>query len=146
MLGTSLITRSPFNEMRDMLDVFQRGWPRLEPMIKGPEWENLAVDVYDKDGTIVVVANLPGIDKKDVDIHITDDVLTIKAEHREVKEVDEKAYYLRERRYGLVQRSLHLPADVDADKAMAKFKDGTLTLEIPHKGNGHTRNIKVKVA
>ena len=91
----------------------------------------LAVDVFEKDGKMVVEASLSGVKPEDLDITISDNVLTIKAETRQEREDDKEKYHYRERRYGAWQRKVFLPEQVNADKADAEFEDGVLKLSNP---------------
>jgi HSP20 family protein len=90
-----------------------------------------AVDMFDNDDKIVIKAELPGMDKKDFSVDIKDRVLTLSGERNYENEAKEENYYRRERTYGKFKRAFHLPADVDADKIKADFKEGVLRVEIP---------------
>lgn len=92
---------------------------------------NPIVDIYDEKDHMVLKAELPGIDKKDIIIDVKDRVLTLKGERSADSEVKEDDFYRRERCYGKFERSFTLPADVDPDKISATYKDGLLKLEIP---------------
>ena len=89
------------------------------------------VDMFEKDDGVVIKAELPGMEKKDISIDIKDRVLTVKGERKHENEVKEENYYRKERSYGRFQRSFSLPAEVDSDKIKAEFKDGLLKIEIP---------------
>ncbi len=88
------------------------------------------VDMYDEDDKVVIKAELPGMDKKDIAIDVKDQVLTLSGERTYDNEVKEENYYRRERAYGKFQRAFSLPADVDSDKIKADFKDGLLEIEV----------------
>jgi HSP20 family protein len=92
---------------------------------------NPVVDMYDEDDKIVIKAELPGLDKKNIAVDVKDRVLTLRGERNYDNEVKEENYYRRERTYGKFRRSFSLPADVDADKIKADFKDGLLIIEVP---------------
>ncbi len=92
---------------------------------------NPAVDVFEADATYVIKAELPGIDKKDISLDVSDGVLTLKGERKHENEVKEETYYRREMSYGSFQRSFRLPSDVNAENIKADFKDGVLRVEIP---------------
>ncbi len=79
-----------------------------------------------------------------MDISVSGDVLTIKAERKEEKEVKEKDYIHRENRYGMISRSINLPVEVRADKAEASFENGILTLSLPKSEQVKPKQIKVK--
>jgi len=94
------------------------------------EW-NPVVDIYENDSHIVLKAELPGVDKKDIHIDVKDRVLTVKGERSADNEVKEDNYYRRERSFGGFERTFTLPADVNPDSIKADYKDGILKLEIP---------------
>ena len=89
------------------------------------------VDIYENDDNIVITAELPGVDKKDISVDVNGRILTLKGERSADNEVKEDNYYRKERSYGKFERSFTLPADVDPDKVKADFKDGILKLDIP---------------
>ena len=74
---------------------------------------------------------LPGVEEKDVDITLTDDVLTVKGEKRSTREEKGADYFIAERSYGAFQRAFRLPADADTAKVAADMKDGVLTITVP---------------
>lgn len=90
-----------------------------------------AVDVVEKDGAYEVTAELPGLEEKDIEVKMTNGMLTIKGEKQEEKEEKKKDYYLHERRFGSFQRSFPVPEGVDTDKVEAKFTKGVLTVTLP---------------
>jgi HSP20 family protein len=92
---------------------------------------NPAVDLYEKDDYFMIKAELPGVDKNDINIDLKDRLLTLSGERTHDKEVNEENYYRRERSYGKFQRTFTLPADVNSDQIKAEFKDGVLQIEIP---------------
>jgi HSP20 family protein len=103
-----------------------------------------AIDMYQTDDEVVVRAALPGIQPNDVQISVTGDVLTINGEIKEKSAVQEKAYTLREQRYGSFERMLSLPNAVISDKAKADFEDGILTISLPKAKKVKPRTIPVK--
>lgn len=90
-----------------------------------------AVDVIEKDNEIIVKANLPGVDPKNVEVNVTEDSVSLKGEIQEDKEEKDANYYRRERYYGSFRRVIPLSVKVKADEAKAKFKNGTLEITIP---------------
>jgi HSP20 family protein len=90
-----------------------------------------AVDMFENDDKIVIKAELPGVDKKDISVEVKDRVLTLCGERNYDHEVKEENYYRRERACGKFKRAFNLPADVDPDKIKADFKDGVLKVELP---------------
>jgi HSP20 family protein len=133
-------------EMNRLFDDFFTGWPRLERrggLLEG-EWAP-SVDVAETDEDVVVTAELPGVKQEDVDISIINDVLTLKGEKKEEKEVKKENYHRIERSYGGFQRSVSLPTGVQADKAKAKYKDGVLRITIPKVEEAKPKQIKINV-
>ena len=104
---------------------------------------NPVVDIFENDDHIVIKAELPGIDKKDIQVDVKDRVLTLKGERSTENEVEEDHYYRRERSYGKFERSFTLPAYVDSEKIKADYKDGVLQLEIPKPEERKPKNITV---
>ena len=90
-----------------------------------------AVDVVEKDNAFELTAEIPGLDGKNIELTLSDDVLTIKGEKSEEKEEKTKDRYVSERRYGSFRRSLQLPASVDAGKIEATYKNGVLSVKLP---------------
>ncbi len=93
-------------------------------------WKPL-VDIYDNDDNIVIKAELPGMEKKDIVIDVKGRVLTLKGERSSENEVKEDSYHRRERVYGKFERAFTLPMEVDSDKIKADYKDGVLEVNIP---------------
>ena len=138
----------PVNElsnMRSMMDrLFDGSFNRL-PFRNGEDLGSaaLSLDVYETNDSFVVKANVPGIDPKDLDIQVEEDVLTIRGEFEQKDEVNEENFLRRELRYGSFQRALRLPPTVDAEKAKATFEHGVLKLELPKKPEARSRTIKI---
>jgi len=104
-----------------------------------------AIDVYENDDKIIVETPLAGVDAKDVEVSIENDVLTIKGKSEHKSEVDEKNYYRKEVRYGNFYRTIALPAHVDADKARAVSESGMLKITLPKLGDG-VKSKKISVS
>jgi HSP20 family protein len=135
--------RDPFAEM--MRSWFDRAFTGL-PLEEGQQWiGTLALDVFEKDDQLVVKAAIPGVKPEEVDITIQDDVLTIKGESKEDKEIKREDYYMKETRTGSFTRSIRLPADLDLQSAKADFQDGMLTLSIPKSKDVKPSKIKIPV-
>jgi HSP20 family protein len=99
--------------------------------------------MYDEDDRVVIKAELPGVDKKDIAVDLKDRVLTLSGERAYDNEGKEENYYRRERAYGKFQRVFSLPADVDSDKINADFKDGLLIIEVPKPEKKKPKNITI---
>ncbi len=143
---------SSFEDMERVFEnLFPRSWLRgsnsglafSEKLATPFEGHMPKVDIIDRDDEIFVRAELPGVNKKDIDISMTDNTVTIKGEsHKEEKE-EKGNYYRCETSHGCYTRTLTLPAEVNSDKADAKFKDGVLELTLPKMERAKRRNIKV---
>ncbi|KAF2956841.1 Hsp20/alpha crystallin family protein [Marinitoga sp. 38H-ov] len=90
-----------------------------------------SIDIYETEKDIVIEADVPGYDKKDINLRLDDDILTISAEKRDDKEEKGRNYIKRERYFGKFERSIKLPDYIDFDKIKAKFNAGVLKIEIP---------------
>ena len=132
------------DEVNRLFDNFFTGLPERRRGLLDGEWAP-SVDVAETDNEVVVTAELPGVKQDDVDITVTDDVLTLKGEKKEEKEVKEKNYHRIERSYGSFQRSVSLPAGVQADKAKATYKDGVLHITVPKAEEAKPKQIKINV-
>lgn len=104
-----------------------------------------AIDIIDKKDKLVVKAEVPGVDKKDMTISISDDELVIKGEVKREQEVNEKDYYHSERFYGTFSRSIALPAMVDKSKAKASYKDGILEITLPKAESEKSKEVKLEI-
>jgi HSP20 family protein len=104
-----------------------------------------SLDVSETKNDLVVKAEVPGIDAKDIDVSLSDGVLTIKGEKRQEKEEKEADYHLVERSYGAFARSIQLPKEVKDDKISASYKDGILMIALPKSEEAKKKEIKIKV-
>jgi len=137
-------------DMERMMDDFfdrrmRSWWP--ERWLKTEEFmaSAPALDIYEDKDDIVIKAELPGLEKDDVEVNMMDHTLTIKGEKKKEAEVKEENYYRSERSYGSFARTLQLPTDVQADKVKASFKNGVLEVRLPKTEEAKTKAIKVKV-
>jgi len=89
------------------------------------------VDIAETDKKYTITAEIPGVEKKDISIEISDSTLVIKGEKKHEKEEKDKNYHVIERSYGAFQRILSLPEDVDEEKIEAKFENGVLKINLP---------------
>jgi HSP20 family protein len=128
---------------------------RIRQMFEGP-FDQLAqplgwmpaMEIIEKNGALLLTAELPGVDSKNVDITVENGVLTIRGEKKEEhKEGEPEAkYYVWERTYGAFQRSFTLPSDIDAEKIAAKFDNGVLTLTLPKTEKAKALGKKIPIA
>ena len=132
--------------MEDFFGRRARSWwpenwfPRHEMEVRAP-----ALDVFEDKDDVVVKAELPGIDKENIEVNLTDNRLTIKGEKKKEEEIKEENYYRSERSYGSFVRSVELPKAVLADKVKASFKNGILEVRVPKTEEAKAKEIKVKV-
>ena len=103
------------------------------------------VDIFETENDIVLKAELPGIEAKDVEVRVEDNTLYLKGERKFEKEVKEQNYHRVERSYGSFARSFSLPNSIDADKVKAEYKDGLLTLTMPKREEAKPKTIKIDV-
>jgi HSP20 family protein len=103
-----------------------------------------AFDVSETEKELIVKAEVPGMDKKDIDISLSDGVLTIKGEKRQEREDKNEHYYTAERRYGAFSRTMPLPVVVDTNKVDATYKEGVLKIILPKSETAKAKKIEVK--
>jgi HSP20 family protein len=106
--------------------------------------KDIPLDMYQTDKEIVIKALLPGLNPKDVDISISANTLTIKAEIKEDAETKDKDYIYKEHRYGSYSRLVTFPVPVDGEKADAVFENGALTVTVPKTEEAKPKPIKIR--
>lgn len=131
---------NPFDEMAHFFDSFSnRNWMRPLHM-EWPEWSHISapfggkqphMEVIDREKEIVLRAELPGVDKKDLDVSMSDHTITVKGK-TDYEEKEEKGdYYRSEIAHGSFSRTMLLPADVDVENVKSTFKNGLLEIHVP---------------
>jgi len=103
------------------------------------------VDIYEHEGNIVLKAEIPGIDPKDVELRVENNVLTVKGHRKLEEEVKRDNYHRIERAYGIFTRSFTLPTTVDAEKIKADYKDGLLKVVLPKREEAKPKQISINV-
>jgi HSP20 family protein len=121
-----------FFSERPALDMLEKGW---EPTL----------DITETKSDLIVKAELPGIDPKEIDISLTGDTLTIKGEKQQEKEEKEENYYRIERSYGIFSRTIKLPMSVQNDRIKASYQHGVLKITLPKSEEAKQKQIKIKV-
>ena len=129
--------RSPFRSSFFDMDPFRRAKAAFSGMP--------AVDVIETEKSHKVVAELPGMDEKNIEVKIANGMLTIKGEKQEDKEEEKQDYYVRERSFGSFERTLPVPDGVDLDKVDASFKNGVLTVALPKTAEAQKAEKKISV-
>ena len=151
----------PFDVLRNQVDrlfhdfqtgfwqsPFSRPLPDIESFWRRDLGFNVtpAMDIVEKDKAFEVTAELPGLDVKDVDIRVSNGMLTIKGEKQEEKEEKTKDRYVSERRYGSFRRTLQLPGSVDTKKIEASYKSGVLTVTLPKSPEAQKKEKTIPVS
>ncbi len=115
-------------------------WPEImeEPFAWTPR-----IDLVDRDGELLLTAELPGMTLKDIEIDVVDDVLTLKGEKKNFEEREKGSLQIAERTYGMFERAFTLPRYVKADKIAAEFKNGVLTVHMPKAKEAQGRKIEI---
>ncbi|HID82814.1 MAG TPA: Hsp20/alpha crystallin family protein [Chromatiales bacterium] len=146
-------TVSPLELMeRRFDDFFSRGWmrpshwdiPSFSELMPHFETKLPKVDVIDRDKEVLVRAEVPGVDKKDLEVSATENSVTIKGSTRHEEKEEKGDYYRSEISRGSFSRTVGLPGEVNTDKAKAKFKDGVLELTIPKVAHARRRTVTVE--
>jgi len=146
------VTPSPVTEESFFLEetVLTNDWMGMPETIAVEEETTvdgqLAVDVYENAKEIVVKAPVAGVDGDDIDITVTDEMVIIRGERKETKEVDNGSYHAQECYWGSFSRTISLPQKGLADEAKASFSKGILTIRIPKAETNKLRKIKVNAS
>ena len=139
---------SPFmslqREIDRLFDDFTRGFPTLSG--NGASALVPSMDVTETDKEIEITAELPGLEEKDVQVNVADNLLTIRGEKKAEKEQKDKNFRLVERSYGSFERTLELPEGVNADAIKASIAKGVLKVSIPKPAPAQAKKIDVKSA
>ena len=130
-------------EMDRVWDSFFEGRPSRRTREEG-EWLP-SIDVSETKSDLVVKAELPGMEAKDIEISLNEGLLTIKGDKKQEREEKEEGYHLIERSYGSFTRSIRLPKDVQSDKINASYKNGVLKVILPKSEEAEKKEIKIKV-
>jgi HSP20 family protein len=140
----AIIRWDPFREMTSLQNQMSR---LFTTAFDGRQESWLpAVDVFETKDSVVLKAELAGMNPDDIEIEVDDNVLTIKGERKFEEEVDEGRYYRVERRFGSFQRSLALPQGVKSDDITANYEDGILEVKVPKVEQEKPQRIEVKGA
>ncbi|HEK86384.1 MAG: Hsp20/alpha crystallin family protein [Candidatus Saccharicenans sp.] len=139
----------PFRDLMVLRDRMNR---LFEDLVSSPRFEDSeiiqstwspAVDIYETENELVLTAELPGVEEKDVEIKIEDNTLTLKGERKFEKETKEENYHRIERAYGSFFRSFSLPNYIDQEKISAEYENGLLKVHMPKKSEVKPRKVKI---
>jgi len=147
----AIVKYNPLRELRTMQDQMDRllnlswGAPDFPGEdIKEGVWQP-AVDIYETPESIVIKAELPDVEQKDIDVRIEDNTLTIKGERKHESEVKKENYHRIERYFGSFQRSFKLPGTVNQEGVSANCEKGVLTVTLPKKEEVKPKQINIEV-
>ncbi len=146
----ALVKYNPLRELRGMQEQMNRllnlSWNHdlAGEDLKEGLWQP-AVDIYETEDSIVIKAELPDVDQKDIEVRIEDNTLTLKGERKHGGEVKKENYHRIERYFGFFQRSFSLPANIQQDNVSATCDRGVLTITLPKKEEAKPKQIKVEV-
>src|SRR3989440_833171 len=129
------------DRMNRLFDDAGRVWRTDEPAAT-TSWSP-SVDIFETEGEIVVKAELPGMNREDITLHLENNVLTLRGERKFEKETKDENYHRIERSYGNFSRSFSIPATVDEEKIRADYKDGVLKIALPKKEQAKPKQIKI---
>jgi HSP20 family protein len=147
-IGRDRSVASPFMSLQHEIDRLFEDFSRGFPTIAGNGATALmpSMDVTETDKEIEITAELPGLEEKDVQINIADNILTIRGEKKAEKEQKDKNYRLVERSYGSFERTLELPEGVNVDDIKANISKGLLKVTVPKPASTQAKKIEVKSA
>lgn len=146
----ALVKYNPLRELRTMQDQMNRllnlSWNHDLPSedISEGLWQP-AVDIYETADSIIIKAELPDVDQKDIEVRIEDATLILKGERKHEDEVKKENYHRIERYFGSFQRSFSLPTTIDQEKVTASCEKGVLTISLPKKEETRPKQIKIQV-
>lgn len=141
-------TPSVFSSLYDgfdhMLDNLNRAWAGMPGNGSGHVDELVRMDCAETNDGIELTAEMPGLKEKDVQVVLSDHILTISGEKRSEREQKDEGYSLVERSFGSFSRSIELPDDIDAAKIKATLADGVLKVTAPRKAKAETQKIEIQ--
>ena len=129
------------DRMNRLFEDANRNWKSDEPA-STTTWSP-AVDIFETESEIVVKAEVPGMDRKDITLNLENNVLTLRGERRFLKETKEENYHRIERSYGGFSRAFSIPVTVDEEKIRADYQDGVLKIVLPKKEQLRPKQIKI---
>lgn len=132
------------NEMDDLFERFF-GDP-FDVSLPFSGGRGMRLDLAESESEVVVKAELPGVDPKDVEINVTGNVLTLRGEKKSDREESGRDFHFVERQYGSFHRSIPLPTAVDADRVAAEYKNGVLTVTLPKHPDARPKRIPLRKA
>lgn len=137
----------PFEDIERLDDIFHRTLDIFRPSKFFREREEIkpAIDVYEEKDALIVKAELPGVDKKNIKVSVSGENLILEAEMKKETEIRKENFYHAERRYGKIYRSIPIPVAVETKKIKASYKDGILTVKLPKKPEARGEEIPIEI-
>ncbi|MFB2921765.1 MULTISPECIES: Hsp20/alpha crystallin family protein [Aerosakkonema] len=141
-----IVRLQPFQEMETLRRQMDRMFDELAQYNgeTSPGWVP-AIELHDEENHLTLRAEIPGVEGKDLDIHVTREAVSLAGERPYEKQAENKGFYHSEFRYGKFQRTVQLPVPIQNDKAQAEFKNGILTLTLPKAEELQRKVVKVNV-
>ena len=144
----TMITRwEPFRNMSNLQEQVNR---LFDASFRGKEESTLtawapSVDIYETENELVVKADIPDVNEKDIDVRVENNMLTIRGERKFEQKVKEENYLRVERTYGTFSRSFTLPNTINTEAIKAEYKQGVLTVELPKRAESKPKQVRVNV-
>ena len=146
---SSLTRWDPFHNVSSLQEqvnrLFENSFPGRSDNSALTTWAP-AVDIYETENELVLKADLPDINEKDLDIRVENNMLTIRGERKFEEKVKEDNYLRIERTYGSFSRSFSLPNSVNSEAIKAEYKNGVLTVELPKRAESKPKQVKINVS
>jgi len=146
---SAITRRDPFLNLASWQEqvnrMFENGFPGRSEASAITAWAP-SVDIYETENELVLKADLPDVNEKDLDVHVENNMLTIRGERKFEQKVKEENYLRIERTYGSFSRSFSLPNTVSTEGIKAEYKNGVLTVEMPKRTEAKPKQVKVAVA
>lgn len=141
-----LVRWQPFPEMESLRRQMDRMFDELAGFERKSDTDwTPAIEIQDREDSILLRAEIPGVEAKDIDIQVAREAVAIAGEHRYEKKTEEKGFFRSELRYGSFQRTIPLPVAVENTQVQAEFKDGILELTLPKVQEAKHKVVKVSL-
>jgi HSP20 family protein len=145
----AIVKYNPFKELRTMQEQMNRmmdmAWHKeFGEDLKEGIWQP-PVDIYEDEESVIIKAEIPDVDLKDIDVRIEDNTLTLKGERKHSSEIRKENYYRVERSFGQFQRSFSLPQSIDRENIKASCDKGVLTITLPKIEEKKPKQITIEV-
>jgi len=145
----AIVKFNPFRDLRTMQDQMNRlldmAWNReIGEELREGVWQPL-VDIYEDEHSVIIKAEVPDIDQKDIEVRIEENTLTLKGERKHSSDVKKENYHRVERYYGQFQRSFSLPHSINQEGVKATCDKGVLTVILPKREEAKPKQINVEI-